>query len=511
MELLEFKNQLLNLCRITEVKDISKILYNVVLSNDIDFYDRYNAIIDDTKDWLQALWQYYEADRTEKKQDYTPKSLCSLVSVLAGNCNCFYDCCGGSGALSIDMINKHKIKCVYVEELDENVIPFLLFNLCLHNATGFVINGNVLTEEKKKVYKLQSGTKYSTVIEVQDPNTVSELKNISLDVVVSNPPYNIKWNPPTPVEMDNRFPVIPPASNANYAFALHCLSKANKVVMILPNGVMAQENEIDIRKYLVDNDLIETIVALPDRMFEVTGIPTCIIVLNKNKKYKGQVTFVDSRKNCTVQTREQNGQFGGASHTNRTYKKQYNVFQQEHIQKILQTIDRSDGVVGFSAKTNNEEIAKNNYTLQPSRYIELENKEGQHRNFQQIADNINYISRMRNSCKLIINETVAKQLGFDIEQYKQSKESSKLINEQMKSVGIKIDVEDYIQFTKAKNEFCFKCNDKENLPEILLQFLSVWKNQIALLNTMQNKYLIELRDALLPDLMGGEINVDSLQ
>lgn len=510
MELLEFKNQLLNLCKITEVKDISKILYNVVLSNDIDFYDRYNEIIDDTKDWLQALWQYYEADRTEKKQDYTPKSLCNLVSALAGNCNCFYDCCGGSGALSIDMINKHKIKCVYVEELDENVIPFLLFNLCLHNATGFVINGNVLTEEKKKVYKLKSGTKYSTVIEVQKPNIVNEIKNISLDVVVSNPPYNIKWNPPTPVEMDSRFPVIPPASNANYAFVLHCLSKANKVVMILPNGVMTQENEIDIRKYLVDNDLIETIVALPERMFEVTGIPVCIIVLNKNKKYKGRVTFVDSRKNCTVQTREQNGQFGGASHTNRTYKKQYNVFQQEHIQKILQTIDRSDGAVEFSAKTNNEEIAKNNYTLQPSRYIELENKEGQHRDFQQIADNINYINRMRNSCKLVINETIAKQLGFDIEQYKQSKESSKLINEQMKSVGIKIDIEDYIQFTKAKNEFCFKCNDKENLPEVLLQFLSVWKNQIALLNTMQNKYLIELRDALLPDLMSGKINVDGL-
>ena len=58
MELLEFKNQLLNLCKITEVKDISKKLFNVVLSNDFDFYDRYNEIIDDTKDWLQALWQY---------------------------------------------------------------------------------------------------------------------------------------------------------------------------------------------------------------------------------------------------------------------------------------------------------------------------------------------------------------------------------------------------------------------------------------------------------------------
>ena len=136
----------------------------------------------------------------------------------------------------------------------------------------------------------------------------------------------------------------------------------------------------------------------------------------------------------------------------------------------MQTIDRSDGVVGFSAKTNNEEIAKNNYTLQPSRYIELENKEGQHRDFQQIADNINYINRMRNSCKLVINETVAKQLGFDIEQYKQSKESSKLINEQMKSVGIKIDIEDYIQFTKAKMSFALNAMIKRTYLKFCYNF-----------------------------------------
>ena len=196
MELLEFKNQLLNLCRITEVKDISKILYNVVLSNDIDFYDRYNAIIDDTKDWLQALWQYYEADRTEKKQDYTPKSLCNLVSALAGNCNCFYDCCGGSGALSIAMLNNNKqTQNIFVEELDKNVIPFLLFNLCLHNVNGIVINGNVLTREKIKVYRLQSGTKFSVVEEVQSSDVINEIENISFDVAISNPPYNINGIP----------------------------------------------------------------------------------------------------------------------------------------------------------------------------------------------------------------------------------------------------------------------------------------------------------------------------
>lgn len=151
--------------------------------------------------------------------------------------------------------------------------------------------------------------------------------------------------------------------------------------------------------------------------------------------------------------------------------------------------------------------------LAPSMYFEVDIEDftdAQHRDFQQIADNINYISRMQNSCKLVINETIAKQLGFDVDLYKQSKENSKSVKEQMRSLKIDIEVEDYIQFTKNKNEFVFKCNDKEILPEILLQFLSVWKNQIALLNTMQNQYLAELRDALLPDLMSGKIQLNEV-
>lgn len=114
---------------------------------------------------------------------------------------------------------------------------------------------------------------------------------------------------------------------------------------------------------------------------------------------------------------------------------------------------------------------------------------------------------MQNSCKLVVNETIAKDLGIDIETFKKSKENSQSMKEQMKPFGIDIKIQDYIQFTKNKNEFIFKCNDKELLPDILIQFYNVWKNQIAILNTMQNKYLAELRDALLPELINGKIQI----
>ena len=129
MELLEFKGRILELCNSKEVQEIGDVLMSVVLNHDINFFEKYESKIDDTKDWLQALWQYYEADRTEKKQDYTPKSLCKLVASLAGKADTVYDCCGGSGALTKAFIDMHGTKNVLVEELDERVIPFLLFNL----------------------------------------------------------------------------------------------------------------------------------------------------------------------------------------------------------------------------------------------------------------------------------------------------------------------------------------------------------------------------------------------
>lgn len=232
MELLEFKGKIFELCDVKSVGEIGNVLLKVVLNNDVKFFDKYNSIIDNSKDWLQALWQYYEADRTEKKQDYTPKSLCKLVAEFAEKSDTVYDCCGGSGALTKACIETHGTKNIIVEELDENVIPFLLFNLCLHNVNGYVINGNVLTKETNKIYKLTSNDKYSECEETTDKI------EIKADVSISNPPYNIKWEPPLPLENDLRFPVVPPKSNANYAFVLNCLARTEKAVLILPCSVL---------------------------------------------------------------------------------------------------------------------------------------------------------------------------------------------------------------------------------------------------------------------------------
>lgn len=505
MELLSFKIKIFELLGIQNTEEIGEKLLEVVLNNKTEVFDSFKEIADDRKDWLQALWQYYEADRSFKKQDFTPKSLCKLISALVGECKSIYDCCGGSGALTLQNLKDKSIEKVYIEELDSRVVPFLLFNLCLHNASGTVVNGNALTGEKYKTYRLSKGKKYSAAVEAQKENSDKTLK---FDCSISNPPFNIRWQPPAPLEMDKRFPVIPPANNANWAFAFNCISKADKAVLILPNGVTSENSEKEVRKYLIDEDLVELVAIMPDRMFEATSISTCIVVLNKNKQKKGVVKFIDSRKNCIVEEREQNGQFGSKSHTARTYKKQFNALSEDNISKI---INAPESEAEFSATKTIQEIAESDYLLTPSRYIEFKEQESEHRPFQDIADNLNYILRQKNACKLVINETIARSVGLDAELFVRDREASKRMKVNMAEIGIKLEADDYIQSTKNKNEFVFKCNDKELLPEIMLEFLSLWKNRIILLNSMENQYLAELIDALLPDLMSGKIDLGAMK
>lgn len=333
--------------------------------------------------------------------------------------------------------------------------------------------------------------------------------------LISNPPYNMKWQLPFFAQTQARFTdyELPPESNSNYAFILTGLNWIDdKAVLLLPNGVLSTNNaqEKAIREQLIKDNLLDAVIILPDKMFVSTAISTCILLINKHKK-RDTIEMIDLRQSYEEEQRDQNGQFGGDSHEKRTYHKTFKIITEDVMKKAIECINERKDIPEFSKSVTLQDFEKEDYSLAPSKYIEFIQKEEPHRKFEDIADNINYITRMQNACKLTINETIAKNIGLDIELYKQSKKNSVETQQKMKALGINLEVEDYIQFTKNKNEFCFKCNDKEILPDILLQFFSVWKNQIALLNTMQNQYLAELRDVLLPDLMSGKLDISGIE
>lgn len=333
--------------------------------------------------------------------------------------------------------------------------------------------------------------------------------------LISNPPYNMKWKLPPFAQLQPRFCdcELPPESNANYAFILTAISLIDdKAVFLLPYGVLSTDNkqEKEIRKYLVDKNLIEAVITCPDKMFEATSIPTCIMVFNK-KKETTHIAFLDMRKTYEVEQREQNGQFGGASHENRTYKKDVKIFTDKQMKKAIECIVNQSSVPEFAKSVSIQTIAENDYLLVPSRYIEFQEREFKHREYADIVADINRIAVEKNACKLTINERLAKTLGFDVNLYKQDQQENGL-NELLKKLGADPLIrQNYFTASKNKNEIKFENNSRDILSSVLVMILNTWKQHIYYLNNEENRYLAELRDALLPDLISGKIDVSKIE
>lgn len=329
--------------------------------------------------------------------------------------------------------------------------------------------------------------------------------------LLSNPPYNMKWSLPPFAQIQPRFCdcELPPESNANYAFILTALEKIDRrAAFIMPCGILSTENnqEKEIRKYLIEKNFVDSVITCPDKMFEATSIPTCIIVFDKQKT-TAQITLVDMRKTYEVEQREQRGQYGGSSHENRVYKKDVKIFSDENMKKALEAISERKSEPEFCKTVTIEDIKENDYSLIPSRYIEFQELEQKHREYKDIVSDINRITREKNACKLTINETLAKSLGFDLGLYKTDQKDGGL-NELLKKIGAEpLEKQDYFSATKNKNEIKFENRSKDTLSSVLVMILSTWKQHIFYLNQEENRYLAELRDALLPDLLSGKIEV----
>jgi hypothetical protein len=219
--------------------------------------------------------------------------------------------------------------------------------------------------------------------------------------------------------------------------------------------------------------------------------------------------MIDCRKsNHEESKREQRGQFGGASHTKRVYVKTVNEYSEENIDKLLSLAEGKENEKELAKSVYPENIKANNFRLSTSLYIDFEYNEPKHREYADIVEDINRVRRKKNACKLVINETIARQMGFDISLYNSDLndmgDTDKLMQ---KLCGQAFEKPDYIQFTKNKNEFILKANSKKEFPELLLLAFKMWKQRVMMLNNDENILLAELRDALLPDLMSGKIEI----
>lgn len=119
-------------------------------------------------DWMQMIYQYYLADRKEKKQDYTPKSLARFMGMLAGDGEIITDMCAGSGALIIQKWNQNHDLEFKAIEIDGNVIPFLLFNMVLRNIKCKVYHMDALTDDEPiGAWDIVKGEEFGYIVNIK--------------------------------------------------------------------------------------------------------------------------------------------------------------------------------------------------------------------------------------------------------------------------------------------------------------------------------------------------------
>ena len=502
MELKELTARICDLFGCASVDTLpDKIMFALFSQNPTMYFDKYKEVCPDlTVDWLQRVYQFYHADRTEKKQDYTPVALAKLVAYLSympGE-KVVYDCCCGSGALSIQKwCANPKLKFI-CEELDEKVLPILLFNLCIRNIEATIVNRDILSGDIFHSYSTVKGAMYASVQRPMFPET--ELQKA--DVSVSNPPFNLKSSVSEDITKD-----LPLKYTCNFAFVAQCLQRGERCALILPRGVLTSKEELECRKYLISKGWLKAAISLPEKMFESTSVATCILLLDK-KNISKEVMLVNAEKMKSVEVREQRGE-GNASHYNRIYKKEFNTFSDEQIAAICELTTKEQD--SFSKRISQEELEEHGYNLTIGPYLSIELEGTIHRDFNAIISDINRIIRERNVIKVTVNKVWAERLGLAevISDCEATNEVVKAINESFSlfknyEVKEKIIENKYIQSSNSK-VFVIENTDKEILSSIMPFFMNMYKQHLYYLNNEENRLLAELRDSMLPLLMNGDL------
>jgi type I restriction enzyme M protein len=214
------------------------------------------------------------------------------------------------------------------------------------------------------------GMDYNLGKEPADTFTRNQHPDLRADFCLANPPFNISdwWH--ASLDGDARWVYgTPPQGNANYAWLqhiLHHLKPTGRAGIVLANGSMSssQNSEGQIRAAMVDDDVVEVMVALPGQLFFNTQIPACLWFLAKQKKRIGEVLFIDARKQATMISRVQS------------------ELTDEVIERISQTVAawRSDtddyqDIAGFCRSVPLAEIAQHGHVLTPGRYVGTEEVE----------------------------------------------------------------------------------------------------------------------------------------
>ena len=305
-----------------------------------------------TKDILGRTYEYCLARFAEQEgkragEFYTPSCVVrTLVEVLQPYSGKVYDPCCGSGGMfvqSAKFIERHQgdVNKLTIYGQDSNPTTWKLckMNLAVHGLTANL-----------------GPRAADTFFEDLHPD-------VKVRFIMANPPFNLSNWGTTALRKDSRWKGfrMPPAGNANYAWLLHKiyhLDRRGRMGVVLANGSLSSQGiEAAIRREIIRRDLLEGIVAMPPQLFYTTQIPVSLWFINKNKKRRGRTLFVDAREMGTMVSRR------------------LREMTSSNIEKIADAFEvfrsgTDERERGFCTQVTTEEIARQNYIITPSRYIE---------------------------------------------------------------------------------------------------------------------------------------------
>ncbi|OAQ20797.1 type I restriction-modification system subunit M [Thermosulfurimonas dismutans] len=332
-----------------------------------------------SKDVLGRVYEYFlgqfaSAEGRKGGEFYTPASVVKLlVEMLEPFEGRVYDPCCGSGGMfvqSVRFVEAHATGngnggrarariSIYGQELNYTTWRLCKMNLAIRGIEGKIEQGDTFLNDR--------------------------FPDLKADYILANPPFNMKNWGAEQLRHDKRWKYgLPPARNANFAWLqhmIHHLSPVGYAGVVLANGSLSsnQSNEGEIRKNIVEADLVDCIVALPDKLFYTTQIPACLWFLARDKSgrppagqkkrlrdRRGEVLFIDARR------------------MGRMVDRVHRELTDEEIQEIAQTYHAWRGeegageykdVPGFCKNVSLEEIRKHDYVLTPGRYVGISQQE----------------------------------------------------------------------------------------------------------------------------------------
>jgi type I restriction enzyme M protein len=316
---------------------------------------------------------------------YTPKSVVTLISdMLEPYKGKIYDPCCGSGGMfvqSLKFIDSHKGNrrdiSIYGQEYTNTTYKLAKMNLAVRGISANL--GDIAAD---------------TFFKDQHPD-------LKADYIMANPPFNQKqWRAENELTDDPRWAGfdVPPTGNANYAWIMHMISKLSEhgtAGFVLANGSMSASTSVEgaIRQKIIENDLVDCMIALPGQLFFTTQIPVCLWFISKNKhevkergyrNRQGETLFIDAREMGSMISRvhkelttEDIAKIANTYHawrqdrqfTEQTLAGQQNDAPTQELLKEHEQLDTYEDIAGFCKSATLDEIKANDYVLTPGRYV----------------------------------------------------------------------------------------------------------------------------------------------